>query len=408
MNARRAAVLAALPLLFLLERAAYYGMRSVLMMHLNGTGMAMAEARSVMSTGAFLVAVTPLLGGILGIFTGPRALIPAGAVVAAVGYLVLGAGGPGSVGVAMVLIALGGGLFKPGVLGVAGQEMGRDLDTPRAALCLLLYGAINFGAFVSGVGASAAARDSYTTVFFTSAALSFVALVVAAGLVAVLQWAGARPEPAARTLRAELGGGILIAGVTPLLVAFSVLSAIEFEAMETGGGFSGPTSAAWLFSVNPVVVMAMCGIGATALFVLWYSKIRVPLLYAIAGGFGVFALGAAVMLLAGQPPSLPLVALGSAFTAAGEAIVMPLAMSRVLGVSNHRWTTLAGSLWLMSSGLFGAVAGFAFTEAPRVGLGLSLLGCLAVGASLAALARLMNRELFDFTPSPFARPGAGS
>ncbi|MEZ4298368.1 MAG: hypothetical protein R3B70_25680 [Polyangiaceae bacterium] len=406
MNARRAAVLAALPLLFLLERAAYYGMRSVLMMHLNGTGMAMAEARSVMSTGAFLVAVTPLLGGILGIFTGPRALIPAGAVVAAVGYLVLGAGGPGSVGVAMVLIALGGGLFKPGVLGVAGQEMGRDLDTPRAALCLLLYGAINFGAFVSGVGASAAARDSYTTVFFTSQHL--VALVVAAGLLAVLQWAGTRPEPAARTLRAELGGGILIAAVTPLLIAFSVLSAIEFEAMETGGGFSGPTSAAWLFSVNPVVVMAMCGIGATALFVLWYSKIRVPLLYVVAGGFGVFALGAAVMLLAGQPPSLPAVALGSAFTAAGEAIVMPLAMSRVLGVSNHRWTALAGSLWLMSSGLVGAVAGFAFTDAPRAGLGLSLLGCLAACASLAALARLMNRELFDFTPSPFARPGAGS
>jgi dipeptide/tripeptide permease len=357
-------------------------------------------------------------------------------MLAAIACFLLGSGGAGSVVTALVLLAAGQGLLKPSVLAIAAQELGRGLDNARVAVCFALYGAIQAGAFAggfgSGYGSTAHGPVTFTPVFTGAAFLLTMATVLATGLAAILQWSGndARRlvQEAAPPVNAEapalggsdldaalrrgpvpvgvrgagvepskaaLGAGVVIVAAAPLLVGLSAFSGVQFDAIEALRTDSGPLGREWLYSINPVVVIAATALGAIAMIIaaLLVPR-RVPVLYGIALGLLFFALGGAVLLLGDDKAALGSLLAGTVLTAIGEALVMPLAMSQVIGVSSGRTAPLWAAGWLVASSLLAMPAARVMGEAARGWLAVGMAGCLLAGIALAVLARRIQRAFF--------------
>lgn len=196
MNLRGIATCFALSLILAFERAAYFGVRSVLRPYLvapsgQGLGLSSLEASTLNGLWSAAVNLSPVLGGVLGYAIGPRPVLLSGLLLAAVGYLLMGRP-DASLVVACALTALGTGLVRPAVFAVVAQEFGRGLDNVRAAACCALFLAINLGAFSSSLVARTTVElAGFTSVFTGAAASLFVTAVIAAALLAALRRSGA-------------------------------------------------------------------------------------------------------------------------------------------------------------------------------------------------------------------------
>ena len=137
-----------LPIAFLLERFAWFAVRSILWEHLAGPGAELAEAAStaVRVTG-WLVLLSPIAGAAVGYAIGARRTLMIGMLALCAGYLLLVEGSTAWPGA--IAVALGIGLVRPAFLAVAGAVSPDPAETPRTTFFLMLY-AMNTLAALAG------------------------------------------------------------------------------------------------------------------------------------------------------------------------------------------------------------------------------------------------------------------
>lgn len=418
MNLGRWTAFLLLPLLLLLERFAYYGMRASFFQELLASGELEGEAaRTHILRVTWLTMVTPLLGGLVAIALKPRWTLVAGAAITAVGYGVLVAAGAGSFA-AFLPLAIGLGLFRPAVFATAAISARDPEESARGALFVTMYAATNLAGFAAPLIATSMPRDGEVRPFaiFTMAGAALLALaMLLAAAVAFAPRLGDEREPADPPFRgrAEIGAVVVMALLLPATLAMPLADGLQFEP------FASSQWGSWLFYMNPVSVLAVAVLAAGGLAAAAYIGRRVPALYLAGAGMVLVTLGCLPLLaLAGPTDAAKAGALASVVLVAfGEALVNPLALSRLAGGTHPRATTLAVALWLvMAVGVSQILTLMSRTAPEQIGsdasnvftgtlLAIAAVGTLFASVGVILLQRFGAAKLWT-TPPPAADGGA--
>ncbi|MDB4995459.1 MAG: hypothetical protein JWM74_2891, partial [Myxococcaceae bacterium] len=370
--------LAMLVLALGLERFAYYGTRSGLMIYLvSNEGMESGSARQLYTAVTVLALFTPLLGGLLALGVGPRITAVAGAGLALVGYGLLVVGAPSVL--CLVAIAVGAGIFRACPWAIAAEELSHEAspsgadqnDAPRsarrfaavAATACLLYASVNVAAasssFVTGwLRNASGSRAVFAFVSFVMLlSLAITSLVAFLGRSTAGKSMTAPADPyrargAAPLRAARPTTGLAFAGLAMLLVVelpYSVASSLSFYPAEMAQGGAGLSRATMdiLTLVNPLVVIVATVLAFALLLVATLQRWSTPPLLLYGAGVLVFAIGLVPLALAES--SIALVLLGTAITAVGEALVAPIAISYAALAAKGRPATLVIAAWILLS-----------------------------------------------------------
>lgn len=139
------------------ERFSYYGMRAIFVLYMvNQLRLAQDEASNIYGSFTGLVYLTPLLGGYLcDRFLGNRRSIEIGGLLMAIGQFVMffsastsGGAALSLMWVALTLLIVGNGFFKPNISTMVGQLYPKG-DRRVDAAFTVFYMGINLGAFFS-------------------------------------------------------------------------------------------------------------------------------------------------------------------------------------------------------------------------------------------------------------------
>jgi dipeptide/tripeptide permease len=167
----------------LFERAAYYGLNSVLAVYLaasvaeGGLGIPKSSVGFLQSIVYAATYVIPILGGALADRYGYRPMLVVAFTLLSTGYFVSGhAPGFGTVFAALGIMALGAGLFKPIISGTIARTTS---DRTSAFGFGIYYWMINLGAFLAPLCVSWLKGFSWRYVFFASAAYTAAMLPLA-------------------------------------------------------------------------------------------------------------------------------------------------------------------------------------------------------------------------------------
>src|SRR6476659_9155876 len=131
------------------ERFSYYGMRALLVLYLvNALGYQRADALSLYGTYTGLVYVTPIIGGwIADRWLGMRLAAVIGGVVMMLGHFAMAV--PSLLHVALGLLIIGNGFFKPNTSSMVGELYDGPHDPRRDGGYTIFYMGINLGATFS-------------------------------------------------------------------------------------------------------------------------------------------------------------------------------------------------------------------------------------------------------------------
>jgi len=178
----------ALPYLFfseMWERFGYYLMIGVFTLYLKDVkdGFAMTEAESADLYGTFiaLVFLTPFLGGLLADrYIGYRNSIVAGGILMGVGYCMMGIHSLPMLYLAMFLVILGNGFFKPNISTLLGNVYSTDEHRHmKDDGYNIFYMGINIGAFVCNFfGAALQIMLGWSWAFMAAGVGMFIGVVI--------------------------------------------------------------------------------------------------------------------------------------------------------------------------------------------------------------------------------------
>ena len=140
------------------ERFSYYGMRALLVLYvIEALGSTEAEAYALYGVYGAIVYAFGVIGGYMAErFVGQLRAIVVGGVLMAMGHLVMAIPGNAGLYLALALLCVGNGLFKPNVSTLVGA-LYDDGDRRRAQAYYLFYMGINFGAMLAPVVCGAVA-----------------------------------------------------------------------------------------------------------------------------------------------------------------------------------------------------------------------------------------------------------
>jgi POT family proton-dependent oligopeptide transporter len=143
------------------ERFSYYGMRTLLTLYMADGFLKYTESEAVGVYGAYgaLVYATPLLGGILAEkFMGYRKSILWGAFLMMLGHFLMVVESEMVFLIALVLLIMGNGFFKPNISSMIGKFYARN-DPRRDGAFTIFYMGINIGALLSTLTCGAIGLD---------------------------------------------------------------------------------------------------------------------------------------------------------------------------------------------------------------------------------------------------------
>lgn len=135
------------------ERFGYYLMLGIFTLYLtdgNGMNLLKAEAYDIVGTYLGLVYLTPFLGGMIADkILGYRRSIVIGAILMAIGYCTLAIPGNTAMWIALLLIIIGNGFFKPNISTLLGKLYNNEkYKAKKDAGYSIFYMGINVGAFI--------------------------------------------------------------------------------------------------------------------------------------------------------------------------------------------------------------------------------------------------------------------
>lgn len=135
------------------ERFGYYLMLGIFLLYLkdeNGMGLSNVEASDIVGTYLGLVYLTPFLGGLIADkLLGYRKAILLGGILMSAGYSTLAIPGDTALWIAILLIVVGNGFFKPNISTLLGNLYNNDkYKENKDAGYSIFYMGINLGAFI--------------------------------------------------------------------------------------------------------------------------------------------------------------------------------------------------------------------------------------------------------------------
>ncbi|MBI2990163.1 MAG: MFS transporter [Candidatus Magasanikbacteria bacterium] len=159
----------------MVERLAYYGVKAVAVLYAKqpasegGLGITMDVFGNIMLIWAFTQSFVPIFSGALSDRFGYKETIFASTVVKIVGYLIM-AFFPNYMGFAAgaVVLALGTGIFKPGIQGTVVNATTRD---NRSMAWGIFYQTVNIGGFIGPLVAGYMRNWDWAYVFYTCAGI---------------------------------------------------------------------------------------------------------------------------------------------------------------------------------------------------------------------------------------------
>lgn len=277
------------------ERFSFYGVRSLLVLYLvEALQYSRAEALSTygMYTGsAFFCAIVG--GWLADRFLGQRRAVVLGMLLMMAGHVVLGAGLP--VGLALGLLAVGTGLFKPTTTAMVGALYQPD-DARRQGGYTVFYMGINIGAALSAlIGGYLAQHHGWGYGFMAAAVGMALGIVV---FMAGWRWLPPVPAPAHEPARAAWTDAQARRRIQVILV-MSLVAVCFYVGYEQAAGvmtlfvrdhvapelLGVPLTAAQFLAVNPLLVILLAPVAARALSRLAWPEFRVQ-------GVGMLVLGA--------------------------------------------------------------------------------------------------------------------
>ena len=131
------------------ERFSYYGMRALLVLYLvNALGYQRSDALELYGIYTGLVYLTPLVGGaVADRWLGARLAAVIGAAIMMLGHFAMAV--PSLLHLAMGLLIVGNGFFKPNTTSMVGMLYPDEDDPRRAGGYTIFYMGVNLGAFLS-------------------------------------------------------------------------------------------------------------------------------------------------------------------------------------------------------------------------------------------------------------------
>lgn len=398
------------------ERFAYYATRSVLSFVLVQDLM-MTRARvstlfTVLTWGSLLASV---IAGAIAIAIGPRITAAVGAGIAAIGMMLIAmkVAVPG----AIVVVGVGAGLFRACPLAAAAEIVTRELrgdasfsvSTSRfpavAAFSCATYLAINVSAASAPLISS---KLRFNVGHMASLGTSFAAALVASVLVAIAAFVGAPPRDSAIASPglAPYREAPMVAAQPPEPSAMRAMTGLAIFLVPqfiyalatplTEPSVTAHTSLqrAWLFSVNPIVVIGVCAV----FFAIWAGAAArfwsMTLLRVAGAGLVVFAVGL-LFFLPGEAPA-PLAFLGALVSATGEALIGPTMLAYAALAAPPRFSALVVAGWMAIATLtFGPASWLADSSARTPLLALVAVILLACGVVALVLGPKAHARFFE-------------
>lgn len=132
------------------ERFSYYGMRALLVFYMTKDFLHYRDNQAYAVYGAYtaLVYMTPFIGGLVADrLLGQRAAVVIGGTLMALGHLTMGARNTTAFFIALALLILGNGFFKPNIGTIVGQIYSAErLKAKRDGAFTIFYMGVNLGA----------------------------------------------------------------------------------------------------------------------------------------------------------------------------------------------------------------------------------------------------------------------
>jgi proton-dependent oligopeptide transporter, POT family len=387
------------------ERFSFYGVRSLLVLYLvEAMQYSRADALSVygMYTGsAFFCAI---FGGWLADrFLGQRRAVVLGMLLMMAGHIALGLDQP--IGLALGLLAVGTGLFKPTTTAMVGDLYTPD-DARRQGGYTVFYMGINIGAALSAlIGGYLAQRHGWGYGFMAAAVGMAIGVVV---FMAGWRWLPPVAPPAPEPARAAWTDARARRRIQVILL-MSMVAICFYLGYEQAAGvmtlfvrdhvtpnFLGfEFTAAQFLAVNPVLVILLAPLSARLLSRLGWPEFRVQ-------GIGMLVLAASFVLLQGLQrmadggsavPAWMMVAVIGVQTVA-ELLVIPIALAVVSRYAPIGWTATLMGAWMLAKATAGFLAGQLYGWLLPTGLSLYLVLtaiCVAGGLLLISLSGALRR-----------------
>ncbi len=366
------------------ERFSFYGVRSLLVLYLvEALQYSRADALSVYGwyTGsAFFCAI---LGGWLADrLLGQRRAVVLGMALMMAGHIALGLDQP--VGLALGLLAVGTGLFKPTTTAMVGQLYESD-DARRQGGYTVFYMGINIGAALSAlIGGYLAQRYGWSYGFLAAAVGMAVGVVV---FLAGWRYLPAAVAPAPQPARAAWSDASARRRIQVILL-MSVVAICFYLGYEQAAGvmtlfvrdhvspqFLGfELTAAQFLAVNPILVILLAPLSARLLARLDWPEFRVQ-------GLGMLVLGASFVLLQGLQglaaqgqvvPAWMMVGVIGVQTVA-ELLVVPIGLAVVSRYGPAGWGSTLMGAWMLAKATAGLLAGQLYGWLLPTGLSLYLV-----------------------------------
>ena len=348
-----------------LERFAWYLMLGCLVLWRNPQAVG-----NLLFAGYLL----PLLGGVVGRYS-LRASVLTGCLISLAGYIAASAN---LSALALPLLALGCGLFKPCLSALLGGMFSQGPERSRAFG--RYYAAIQVGSMPSTlVGGYLHYRYGWGAAFGAAAlALGLASTVV------LTNWR--RLQPARESLAEAVIDGAIVRPQWGRLVVLMVGAVLFFAGFQQ----QSTTLVLWardvcrvdlpetVSTLNPVFALALLASPVAA-----WSSMRGRLvagMLCLASGFAALLAGSGLWLLIGW----------YALATVGEVLVSPLGLELACSLVPRRLAATATALWLLSMAGGGKLAGVLGTldgqTAVRVSVGMSLAGALWFALALTSRA----------------------
>jgi POT family proton-dependent oligopeptide transporter len=238
------------------ERFGYFTMATLFVLYLTST-LDMTDDRAFVIFGAYtsFAYLTTVVGGIIADrLLGFRWSIMIGAATMSAGYLLLPIQSLPTMYLALGILVVGNGLFKPNVSALLGQFYGED-DPRRDGGFTIFYMGINLGAFVASVIAGIVATQLGYGFAFAMAGvgklISLITFVLA---------------------RRQLGTHGFIPKTSPLAPGEARRTAIAAGLIASGIGLIGIATFLIKRGVLDGEILAVIGLGATAFFLFEISR----------------------------------------------------------------------------------------------------------------------------------------
>lgn len=393
--------------------AGWYLARTVSSIYLIEGGSSVEDMGGMRITHSVVGMLGLALGGGIAIATGPWVPLILGAGALSVGLFALAALPVDAAPIALGLAAFGHAMILPALYGALARALDGELEGLRNAAFLVVAASINAGAFMSPLfGSEIRAALGFRTVFLTGGGIAVVALVLAGILGAVVlmtrkkEPSKSEPAPAGGWARAGVGGGVVVVCALPWALAIGA-GAWELLAPELRYGLSEVESTT-LHALNPLVVIALSLLGAVAFVVLHALKAKVPALLIAGLGLAVLGVGAALSAaLIDEDASLVTVGAVLVIGAIGEALFLPLLLSRATADLPLRLETAVAAAWILAIRVIMMLTAFVSDEpsGQRALLWVGALAALVVGIGLAA-ASFPLRRVFALEPASGSLPSA--